>query len=300
MPSRERQRRRSGEQCDVARRPLEQERQILRDGSVRRDLLERVDHHHVGVVRQREPRHVRAEGTRHERRRAAGDAARRERRHAVRASPRRRRRAAPRSATAWVISSSCRPSPARHRPTSPRARPAPRRPRAASSTVRRLLPRRRVPRDARRVKRGVLLQYPRLELLQRGRGLEAERLDEREARRTERLQRLRLPAGAIQRDHQLAAQPLVQRMLRARAARARGRARRRGRARARPRGIARWPRGAARSGARRRRARTARTRGRRAARRARARAPRGRAARPRRRHPTPAPSRPRRHGSRRA
>ena len=61
--------------------------------------------------------------------------------------------------------------------------------------------------------RGVLLQHAGLELLQRRRGLEAEGLDQGGASRPERLERLGLPAGAVERDHQLAAQPLVEWML---------------------------------------------------------------------------------------
>ena len=60
---------------------------------------------------------------------------------------------------------------------------------------------------------GILLEDAPLELLQRGRGLEAERLDERGAPRPEPLQGVRLPPGAIQGDHQLAAQSLVERIV---------------------------------------------------------------------------------------
>ena len=114
--------------------------------------------------------------------------------------------------TAWVSSSSCRPSAARHRPTatSPSSvRAVPRREQHGAA----LLASGREPRTARRVERGVLPQHAGLELLERGRGLEPERLDEGGASRAEHLERLGLPAGAVERDHQLAAQALVERML---------------------------------------------------------------------------------------
>ena len=138
--------------------------------------------------------------------------------------------------TAWVSSSSCRPRRGQARARRRRARPAARRPRAASRTVR-CSSRAGASRGRLgAVERGILQQHAGLQLLERGRGLEPERLDQGGASRPEHLERLGLPAGAVERDHQLAAQALVERMLASRALRARARARRRGRARARHRG----------------------------------------------------------------
>ncbi len=72
----------------------------------------------------------------------------------------------------------------------------------------------RDPRPAPAGERGILLEHPGLQLLERRRGLEPERLDQRGAPGAEHLERLGLPAGAVERDHQLAAQALVERMLR--------------------------------------------------------------------------------------
>ena len=58
----------------------------------------------------------------------------------------------------------------------------------------------------------VLSQHPPLELLQRGRGIDPEPVDQRAARGLVGLERLRLPTRAIQGDHELAAQALAQRV----------------------------------------------------------------------------------------
>ena len=64
-----------------------------------------------------------------------------------------------------------------------------------------------------RIEAGILLEDPPLELLQCGSGLEAERLHERGASLTEPRQRVRLPAGAIQGDHQVPAEAFVERVV---------------------------------------------------------------------------------------
>ena len=64
-----------------------------------------------------------------------------------------------------------------------------------------------------RVEAGILLENAPLELLQRGGGFESERLDERGAPCPEPLEGVRLPPGAIQGDHQLAAQSVVERVV---------------------------------------------------------------------------------------
>ncbi len=58
----------------------------------------------------------------------------------------------------------------------------------------------------------ILPQHLPLELLQLRRRVEAELVGEREPRRPVDLERLGLPAAAIERDHQLAAQPLAERV----------------------------------------------------------------------------------------
>ena len=78
----------------------------------------------------------------------------------------------------------------------------------------RLLRFRGPPRAGLSVERGILQEDPRLELLQCGHGLEPERVYQRGATLAEHLERLGLSAGAVERQHQLAAQALVQRMLR--------------------------------------------------------------------------------------
>ncbi len=62
------------------------------------------------------------------------------------------------------------------------------------------------------VQRGVLREDRALELAQLLARLDAELLDERRARIAVRRERLRLPAGAVQREHQLGARPLAQRV----------------------------------------------------------------------------------------
>ncbi len=57
---------------------------------------------------------------------------------------------------------------------------------------------------------GILAQHPPLELLQLRRRVEPELVGEREPRRPVDLERLRLAAAAVEREHQLAAQPLAQ------------------------------------------------------------------------------------------
>ena len=63
------------------------------------------------------------------------------------------------------------------------------------------------------LERGILGQDRPLERLQRRRRLDPEALDQRVPRRAVRLERLGLPAGAVQREHQLAAEALAQRVL---------------------------------------------------------------------------------------
>ena len=83
---------------------------------------------------------------------------------------------------------------------------------------------RRAGRPRRELESGVLSQDRGLQFLERRPGLQAELLDQGLAPRPVGLERLGLAPGAIQRQHQLAAQPLAQRMLGARAPRAPGRA----------------------------------------------------------------------------
>ena len=65
---------------------------------------------------------------------------------------------------------------------------------------------------ARRRKRRILMQYLSLQLLQLRRRVEPLLVREREPRRAVDLERLRLPAAAIERKHQLAAQPVAERV----------------------------------------------------------------------------------------
>ena len=212
MPSAKARRSRGGEQGDVARRALEQERQTLGDGSVGCDPLEPLDHHQIGIVGQREPRHIGAERTRHERRGPGRDAAGRElvSPHARRCDGIGQRRLVPDGLGEQQLMPA-EPGQAPPDPDEPvELRPVPR-----CEQHRAAIPgRRRKPRMARTRESGVLLQDPGLELLERGRGLEAERLDQGRASRAELLERLGLAAGAVERDHQLAAQALVQRVFR--------------------------------------------------------------------------------------
>src|SRR5581483_4206083 len=60
----------------------------------------------------------------------------------------------------------------------------------------------------------ILVQDGTLELLQRAARLESELVDEGPSCRPVRLERLRLPARAVEGDHQLAAQPFPERLLR--------------------------------------------------------------------------------------
>ena len=63
------------------------------------------------------------------------------------------------------------------------------------------------------VERRVLAEDRLLELAQRGARLDPELLDEHAARLLVRLERLGLPAAAVEREHQLAAEPLAERVL---------------------------------------------------------------------------------------
>ena len=63
------------------------------------------------------------------------------------------------------------------------------------------------------VERGVVGEDPLVQPAQLGAGLDADLLDERRARLPVRLQRLRLPPGAVEREHPLAVQALAQRVL---------------------------------------------------------------------------------------
>ena len=58
----------------------------------------------------------------------------------------------------------------------------------------------------------VVPKDPRVEPLELGRRLEAELIRERAAGTPVRIQRLRLPIGRVQREHQLRPQPLTQRV----------------------------------------------------------------------------------------
>src|SRR5207244_1760102 len=60
--------------------------------------------------------------------------------------------------------------------------------------------------------RRVLAEDRLLQLLERGTRLDPQLVDEVPPRRLVRLQRLRLPAGAVEREHQLAAQAFSERM----------------------------------------------------------------------------------------
>ena len=66
---------------------------------------------------------------------------------------------------------------------------------------------------ARRSQLGVVVQDPALELVQRRARLDPQLVDEHRAGLLERVEGFRLPAGAVQRDHQLRAQALSQRVL---------------------------------------------------------------------------------------
>ena len=68
-------------------------------------------------------------------------------------------------------------------------------------------------RRARRVERGILREDRLLELAQLPPGLEAQLVDERAPRGAEALQRLRLAARPVEREHLLRAQALAQRVL---------------------------------------------------------------------------------------
>jgi hypothetical protein len=61
--------------------------------------------------------------------------------------------------------------------------------------------------------RGVVREDGRLEALKIGAGVEPERLGERAPRVLERVERVRLPAAAVEREHQLTPQPLSERVL---------------------------------------------------------------------------------------
>jgi hypothetical protein len=63
------------------------------------------------------------------------------------------------------------------------------------------------------IERRILVENPALELPQRQRRLDPERLHERAPRIAVRLQRICLPPRAVQREHQLGTQPLPQRVL---------------------------------------------------------------------------------------
>ena len=132
------------------------------------------------------------------------------------------------------------------------------------------------------LERRVLVEDPPLELLQLRRGLEAELLRQVRARLLVRTEGFRLAAGAVEREHVLRAEALVDRELLAQHLQLRNQAARGARARAPPRSASRRRGGAAPPGAAPRApARSGRAR-RRTGGRARARAPRGAVARPRR------------------
>ena len=67
-------------------------------------------------------------------------------------------------------------------------------------------------RKLRRLERSVLIQDRAIQLLQRGPGIDAQLLDERLSGIRVRVEGLRLPSGTVEREHQLAAQALTQRM----------------------------------------------------------------------------------------
>ncbi len=69
------------------------------------------------------------------------------------------------------------------------------------------------PGDGLRLQRGLLAQDRRVQLLQGGGRLDAELLDEHLARVLVGLERLRLPATAVEREHELAARTLAHRVL---------------------------------------------------------------------------------------
>ena len=142
------------------------------------------------------------------------------------------------------------------RPRQPASTSAP----APASARRRSSRRRR----AREVERRILAQDRLLELAERLARLDAELLDEPLARVRVDAQRLRLPPRAVEREHELPAQPLAQRVPRRQCLELRRRAGRGGRARARRRSAPRSRRAAAPRAAPPRRARSPRTRDRRA------------------------------------
>ena len=134
--------------------------------------------------------------------------------------------------------------------------------------------RRGVRRHRRDVELRILVEDRPLEAAQFRPWLDPELLDQARPRRPVGLERLRLPARAVEREHQLAAQALRQRVLGDQRARARRPARRRGRARDPRRCDPEAPRGEAPRAGRSQPAPTARRRTPPAAGRARARAPR--------------------------
>ena len=183
----------------VRRRALEQlgeRRRQLRAVETRG----RVDEHEVGLVRRREPDEI-----------ARGVVAREGRR------PRLRPVAPRRPPMRRARSRSLRDDPREHELAAGAAQPA--RQSAAHGARRATAPRApcgaaRAPAADAELERGVLREDRALERLQRRGRLDPEALDERLPGRAVDLERLGLPAGAVEREHQLAAQPLAQRMLR--------------------------------------------------------------------------------------
>ena len=186
---------RAGEHGDVVGRALEEL------GEQRRkprcvELGRRVDEHEVGVVRTREPHQVGGRGVARERRR-----------------PRSRPVRTDRGGRGRQLVLSCNepchdelgPHEGRDFDERPDAIVARRRDEDHAGA--------RLRRRGSELERGVVREDRPLERLQRRGRVEPEGLDEEPPRRAVDLERLRLSAGAVEREHQLAAEPLTERML---------------------------------------------------------------------------------------
>ena len=206
-PALEGRRRRPGEQRHVARRALEHEGDRVGHRAVPPQVLWGIDHRQVGLVRQRQPRRVGSGGTGDE----GGGPARDARSPEVVAAGARGRHGVGEQLLA------------RNDPGHEQLMAAERGESGADGDQ--AVQRSAVPRgqehgpdgvlrrgDGRatgRIEAGILLEDPPLELLQRGRRLEAEGLHERGASLAEPRQRIRLPPGAIEGDHQVPSQAFV-------------------------------------------------------------------------------------------
>ena len=255
------ERARAGEHGDVVGRALEELREQRREPRCV-ELGRRVDEYEVGVVRAREPHQVGGRGVARERRRP-------------RFRPVRTDRGGRGRQLVLSRNEPCHdelgPHEGRDFDERADAIVARRRDEDHAGARRR--------RRGSELERGVVREDRPLERLQRRGRIEPEGLDQEPPRRTVDLQRFRLSSGAVEREHQLAAGPLAQRMLCDERLELGHERRSAARARAPPRRGPPAPPAAAPPAAPQRLARTARTPGRRGEVPARGRAPR-RAARP--------------------